>query len=149
MNNTPLHTFHIPVLGLSYTIDSPFMVARYGINSLISIIEDKLIEHISMHYYKEVNKPYIPITQKEQDYSARRITDYLNLINDIVKEQVEKLVSTAFKAGSEISKYFDMLPDEHSLRLLYIEMMRSNDSSRKSLLADYLRKQVRAGRIDV
>jgi hypothetical protein len=149
MNNTPLHTFHIPVLGLAYTIDSPIKVARYGINSVISIIEDKLIELMRMHYYKEVNKPCIPITPKEHDYRARRITDYLNLMNDIVKEQVEKLVSTAFKAGSEISKYFDMLPDEHSLRLLYIEMMRSNDSSRKSLLADYLRKQVRAGRIDV
>lgn len=149
MNNTPLHTFHIPVLGLAYTIDSPVKVARYGINSVISIIEDKLIELMRMHYYKEINKPYIPITPKEHDYRARRITDYLNLVNDIVKKQVEKLVSTAFEAGSEISKYFDMLPDGHSLRSLYTEMMCTDDSNRKSLLADFLRKQVRAGRIDV
>jgi hypothetical protein len=149
MNNTPLHTFHIPVLGLAYTIDSPVKVARYGINSVISIIEDKLIELMRMHYYKEANKPYMPITSKEHDYRARRITDYLNLVNDIVTKQVEKLKETAFEVGSEISKYFDMLPDGHSLRSLYTEMMCSDDSNRKSLLEDFLREQVRAGRIDV
>ena len=39
-----VHQFHIPVMGLSFTIDSPVKVARYGIASTISIIEDKLIE---------------------------------------------------------------------------------------------------------
>ena len=149
MNNTPLHTFHIPVLGLAYTIDSPVKVARYGINSVVSIIEDRLIELMRMHYYKQTDKPYTPITPKDHDFRARRITDYLNLINDIVKTQLEKLAATAFEAGSEICKYFDMLPDGHSLRLLYTEMMSTSDRNRKTLLDDVLRKHVRAGRIDV
>ncbi len=149
MNNTPLHTFHIPVLGLAYTIDSPVKVARYGINSVVSIIEDRLIELMRMHYYKQTDKPYIPITPKDHDFRASRITDYLNLINDIVKTQLEKLAATAFEAGSEICKYFDMLPDGHSLRLLYTEMMSTSDRNRKTLLDDVLRKHVRAGRIDV
>jgi hypothetical protein len=38
----PLHTFHIPVMGLAYTIDSPIRV-KYGISSVISIIDDDLI----------------------------------------------------------------------------------------------------------
>ena len=149
MNNTPLHTFHIPVLGLAYTIDSPVKVARYGINSVVSIIEDRLIELMRMHYYKQTDKPYIPITPEDHDFRARRITDYLNLINDIVKTQLEKLAATAFEAGSEICKYFDMLPEGHSLRLLYTEMMSTSDRNRKTLLDDVLRKHVRAGRIDV
>ena len=31
------HTFHIPVMGLAYTVDSPVKVARFGISSVISI----------------------------------------------------------------------------------------------------------------
>ena len=38
------HTFHIPVMGIAFTIDSPIKVARFGISSVISIIEDRLIE---------------------------------------------------------------------------------------------------------
>lgn len=149
MNNTPLHTFHIPVLGLAYTIDSPVKVARYGINSVVSIIEDKLIELMRMHYYKQTDKTYIPITPKDDDFRARRITDYLNLINDIVKAQLDKLATAAFEAGSEICKYFDMLPDGHNLRSLYTEMMSTTDRGRKTLLDEVLRKHIRAGRIDV
>ena len=40
------HTFHIPVMGLAYTIDTPIKVAKYGITSVISIIEDYLIEQM-------------------------------------------------------------------------------------------------------
>jgi len=99
MYNKPLHTFHIPVLGLAYTIDSPVKVARYGINSVVSIIEDKLIELMRMHYYKQTDKTHIPITPKDGDFRARRITDYLNPINDIVKTQLEKLSTAVFEAG--------------------------------------------------
>ena len=31
------HTFHIPVLGLGYSVDTPLKVARYGISSVVSI----------------------------------------------------------------------------------------------------------------
>jgi hypothetical protein len=74
MNATALHTFHIPVMGLAYTIDSPIKVARYGIDSVISIIEDKLIELMRQHYYNELKLPYKPITQKDEDYRAKLIT---------------------------------------------------------------------------
>lgn len=41
MTNTKSpHTFHIPVMGLAYTIDSPIRVAHYGISSVISIADD-------------------------------------------------------------------------------------------------------------
>src|SRR5688572_31115467 len=99
MNISPLHHFHIPVMGLAYTIDTPIKVARFGIDSVISIIEDKLIELMRQHYYKKLNVPFKPISQKEDNFRARRITDYLNLVNRIVKEQIENLRNTAFAAG--------------------------------------------------
>jgi len=30
MPDSPLHKFHIPVMGLAFTIDSPIKVARFG-----------------------------------------------------------------------------------------------------------------------
>ena len=55
--NTP-HQFHIPVVGLAYTIDSPIKIARYGIASIISIIEDRPVELMRQHYYKDRKDTY-------------------------------------------------------------------------------------------
>src|SRR5687767_12391578 len=106
------HTFHIPVMGTAYTIDSPIKVARFGISSVISIIEDMLIEMLRKHYYPTIGIAYKPISTLEEDYRAKRITDYLNLVNTIVQQQVLKLKEAAFAAGTEIVKYFEMLPGE-------------------------------------
>jgi hypothetical protein len=148
MNSSP-HTFHIPVMGLAFTIDSPIKVARFGINSVISIIEDKLIELMRKHYYQEIQKPYIPITSKEDDYRAKRITDYLNLVNTIIKDQFEKLRTSAFETGTEIVKYFEMLPANSVLRLAYEKMKKAENGLEKKALEEYLRSQLRPGQIDV
>lgn len=50
------HTFHIPVMGLGYTIDTPAKVARYGISSVISIIEDNLVEEIRKRYCEQMGR---------------------------------------------------------------------------------------------
>src|SRR5690349_12009550 len=125
MNVNSLHTFHIPVMGLAYTIDSHIKVDRYGIDSLISIIEDKLVELMRQHYYKQIKRPFTPILPSEDDYRAKRITDYLNLVNQIVQDQIDSLRDTALTAGSEIAKYFEMLPSHNVLRLAYNRLMAS------------------------
>jgi len=96
MNTLTPHTFHIPVMGLAYTIDSPVKVARFGISSVISIVEDRLVEMMRSYYYPQTGRTYHPITSDQPDYRARRITDYLNLVNTIVREQVEKIKKAAF-----------------------------------------------------
>lgn len=136
-------------MGLAYTVDTPVKVARYGIASVISIIEDNLIEKMRSYYYAQINEPYHPITHKDDDYRARRITDYLNLINRIVKEQVEKIRSSAFEAGTEITKYFELLPDNHPLKKTYNNMLAQCDTIKKFSLQEFLRKNVTAGAIDV
>ena len=46
-DKTQPHSFHIPVMGLAYTVDSPIKVAKYGISSVISIVDDFLIEKMN------------------------------------------------------------------------------------------------------
>ncbi|GBL35037.1 hypothetical protein EMGBS15_06320 [Filimonas sp.] len=99
------HTFHIPVMGIAFTIDSPVKVARFGISSVISIVEDHLIEMMRQHYYPSIHHLYEPISVSEPDYRAKRITDYLNLVNTIVQQQMQKLRSEAFEHGSDLMKY--------------------------------------------
>ena len=44
------HKFHIPVMGTGHSIDSPIRVAHLGISSVMSIVDDILIEKICKHY---------------------------------------------------------------------------------------------------
>ncbi|MDR1673052.1 MAG: DHH family phosphoesterase, partial [Bacteroidales bacterium] len=143
------HTFHIPVMGLGYTIDSPVKVARFGISSVVSIIEDNLIERMRQYYYGKINEPYLPIHVSEPDYRARRITDYLNLLNQIVNQQVEKLRASAFEAGSELTQYFEMLPETSILKKMYRQMLEIHDRLERKKMEQKLRKEIRAGSIDV
>ena len=149
MYNSPQHKFHIPVMGLAYTIDTPIKVARFGISSVISIVENRLIEMMRKHYYPTIGETYQPISVHEEDFRAKRITDYLNLVNRIVHTQVERLRKAAFETGSEIVKYFDMLPEDSKLKQLYIKMMETVDKVERKKQEEYLRTQIQPGSIDV
>ena len=149
MNNSAIHNFYIPVMGLSYTIDSPLKVARFGITSVISIVENRLIEMMRKHYYPVVNREYYPIGTHEEDYRAKRITDYLNLVEEIVTAQVEKLKQAAFETGSEIVKYFEMLPEDSKLKQFYLKMVETQVMPEKEKMQAYLRTRIQPGGIDV
>ena len=136
-------------MGLAYTIDTPVKVARFGISSVISIVENRLIEMMRKHYYPTIGEAYQPISTHEDDFRAKRITDYLNLVNRIVQGQVAKLKTAAFETGSEIVKYFEMLPEDSTLKKFYFQMMKSDDELEKKKLETYLRTQIRTGSIDV
>ncbi|WP_428831840.1 hypothetical protein [Flavobacterium yafengii] len=60
----PLHTFHILVMGLPYTIDSPIRVVKYGTSSVVSIMDDELIEKMNAFYCKKFDLRYQEITRK-------------------------------------------------------------------------------------
>lgn len=144
-----VHTFHIPVLGLAFSIDTPLRVARYGIASVISIVDDILIERMRKHYASLYGKPYTAINQKEEDHRARRITAYLNLVNQIVDEQTTKLKASAFEQGSEIVKYFEMLAENSPLKALYRRFVAARDAVHRVNLENELRSRIVAGAIDV
>jgi hypothetical protein len=149
MADSPVHSFHIPVLGLAFSVDTPIRVARYGISSVISIVDDILIEHMRKYYARMYGENYNPITVRDEDYRARRITAYLNLLQQIVQKQIADLKASAFEKGSEIVKYFEMLPEESQLKTLYHHMTHSTDAEKQSALQHELRKNIVAGDIDV
>lgn len=149
MQQSNLHRFHIPVMGLAFTIDSPLKVARFGISSVVSIVEDKLVEMMRRHYYTVNQLNYTPITAQEPDARARRITDYLNLLNRLVKKQVVQLRQSAFEKGSDIVKYFEMLPESNPLHQAYKNFQKAVHPGEKSSLENYLRTNILAGSIDV
>ena len=147
--NKHLHTFHIPVMGIAYTIDTPIKVARFGISSVISIIEDNLIEKMRSYYYQKIEEPYNIISKKEPDYRARRITDYLNLVNRLVKQQINEMKSLAFDSGAEIDQYFKMLPDNSELKLAYTRKNTYEEPKKRQQIEEWLRQQIQPGSIDV
>ncbi|OAD90223.1 hypothetical protein A7A78_06670 [Aequorivita soesokkakensis] len=149
MQTTSPHTFHIPVMGIAYTIDTPIKVACFGINSAISVIEDNILEVMRKYYYQQNNEPYVAITTKEEDYRARRITDYLNLMQRIVTSKMEKLKASTFEAGSDLVKYFEMLPDTSLLKEKYHEWRFTSNAEKKGMLEKFLLKLVVPGSVEV
>jgi hypothetical protein len=148
IKNTP-HTFHIPVMGLAFSIDSPMKVAQYGISSVVSLSDDTLLEQMREHYSQVYQEPFTPITQKEEDYRARRVTEYLNLADRIVKKQIESLKRESFDSESRLTKYFLLLPDNAPLKVLYRKMLQTNNPELKKIMQDELRQSVVPGSIDV
>jgi len=110
------HTFHIPVMGIGYTIDSPVRIAKYGINSVISLVDDGIIEKMRQFYSLKLNIPFEAIPSNSEDYRARRITAYLNLIDELVKQSFEELKNSFENKTKDLQKYFDMLPDSSWLK---------------------------------
>jgi hypothetical protein len=148
MNNIFPHTFHIPVMGLGYTIDTPVKVARFGITSVVSIIQDTLVEQVREFYCKKAGEEYIPIPLDDDDHRAKRITAYLNLIQDIVDKQVERMKKEPFEEGKDIVKYFELLPDS-PIKELYKEMKLLKGGSAKAFLQKQLKENMVTGEIDV
>ncbi|MCE7060631.1 hypothetical protein [Dyadobacter sp. CY343] len=142
------HTFHIPVLGLGYSIDTPVKVAHFGISSVISIVDDELIERMRGYYYKQLGEHFEPISKSTEDYRARRITDYLNLIRRIADQRFKSLIQSPFQNNSEIDHYFQLLPASSSLKAEY-EKLRRLPSTLRTAAEARLRAQLTQGEIDV
>ncbi len=148
MIKTSPHTFHIPVMGTGYTIDTPIKVAHYGISSVISIIDHRLTEKMRAFYCNKFSFEFTAIDEKEADCRARRITAYLNLVKKIVDQNFAELKASAFEEGSEITKYFEMLPDSSELKQKYNLMLQLAEPEQLKI-QDELRTIISPGSIDV
>jgi hypothetical protein len=142
------HRFHIPVLGTGYSIDTPLKVAKYGISSVISIVDDKLIEEVREYHSRNFGINFTPIAQGEEDCRARRITAYLDFVDLIVKRQIEEIRALPFEAGNELCKCFELLPDGE-LRSDYLAMLAEPEGPQKADMQRSLKERVVAGSIDV
>nr|WP_314490368.1 hypothetical protein [uncultured Chryseobacterium sp.] len=148
MIKKPMHSFHIPVMGLAYTIDSPIRAAHYGISSVISIIDDELIEKIKGFYNKKFGFSYPEISIKTEDYRAKRITDYLNLVEDIVSEKFKAFKQELAKNRETLKNFISMLPDTSDIKT-GLEKILENGDYFGCQIRYFLEKNLSPGSIDV
>lgn len=143
------HSFHIPVMGLGYTIDTPLKAAHWGISSVVSIIEDELVERMREFHCRLSDEPFVPIAKPSPDHRALRITAYLDLLNRLVDRNMARVRSAPFDPGSESTKYFELLADGSPLKARYRTMLALPEGAERASAEDELRPAMRPGAIDV
>jgi len=141
-----LHSFHIPVMGIGYTIDSPIKVAHLGISSAISLVDDMLTERMREFYSEKYNLPFKNITNKMEDFRAERITAYLNMVNTIVNQKVIEFKNNLIHKKEELNNFLNLLPDTAELKIRLSDII--NNSS-PSHIQPIIEKYYKAGSIDV
>jgi len=146
-NMTSQHTFHIPVMGTAFTADSPLKVAHYGINTVIALADDVLLERLRK-YYSDLNDIYYDeIKNNTVDYRADRITAYLDVVNKIVSDKFDEFTTSTKDKFEEVKKYFAMLPDSSDVKREFNKLIENSFSFED--LSVWLKDNLSMGSIDV
>lgn len=141
-----LHSFHIPVMGTGFTIDTPLKVAPYGISSVISLVDDILMEKMREFYSNKLDLPFQEITNKIDDFRAKRITAFLNLVDGMVKDKFDELKNSVHDKSNEVDKYIDMLPDFSEIKGKFNQLLQSNNVEEAR---QWVKDHLSPGEIDV
>ena len=144
-----MHNIHIPVMGTGFSIDTPIRVAQFGISSVISIMDDILIEKVREHYSQMYNLPFNPINRWSEDARSKRITAYLNIVQEIVEIKFNKIKDLPFFESNDKQKYFSMLPDDSSLKIDYNRLLKMDPGNERDIAEKELTNAMVKGSIDV
>lgn len=148
MKQNSIHRFYIPVMGTGFTLDTPLHVARYGISSVVSLVDDTLMEKMRQYYCRLYAKPYFPITQEEEDARARRVTAYLDLTEEIVSEQIADMKRQSITLGTEAYRYFELLPETSPLKKRFTLFLGMKPSLQRDQEESILLSEIRPGAIN-
>ena len=110
-----VHKIHIPVMGICYTADTPIRVAHFGITSVISLVDDGLLEEYRMAYAERLGLDL----GSPQTTRIGRIRSYLDFVADEVDRKFKRLCAERLDGGSNKDRYFLMLPLDSRLRVEY------------------------------
>ncbi|XMO88173.1 hypothetical protein AAFN75_07730 [Algibacter sp. AS12] len=141
------HSFHIPVMGIGFTIDTPLKVAQYGMDSVISLVDDILLEKLRKMYSDKFEVSYHEITDKIEDFRAKRITAYLNLISDLAEQKFESLKTMASDKSDALLAYVNMLPDTSKAKQEFKKL--TSNGFNASEIKKWASKKLQMGSIDV
>lgn len=144
-----IHTTHIPVMGISYTIDTPIRVAPFGIDSTISLVDNYLLENLRAYYSQLHQLPYKKIPRNEEDGCAKRVTAYLNMVHLLATKRFKEIKQLPYEVGNDKEKYFKLLPVSHPLRLEFEKIISQEPSENRSLAEAALNEKMYMGSIDV
>lgn len=141
------HSFHIPVMGIGFTIDTPLKVAQYGIDSAISLVDDILLEKLRKMYSEKFKIPYKEITDSIDDFRAKRITSYLNLIQDLATAEFNAIKNCTSEKSNALKQYIAMLPDGSSIKAEFKKL--SKNGVHLPEIKEWVSKNLNMGDIDV
>jgi hypothetical protein len=134
-------------MGTAFTADSPLKVAHYGINTVIALADDVLLERLRK-YYSDLNDiSYEEIKKNTIDYRADRITAYLDLVNKIASKKFHELTTATSEKFDEVKKYFAMLPDSSDVKKEFNTFITNTFSFDD--LSIWLKENLSMGSIDV
>ena len=142
-----LHSFHIPVMGIGFSIDTPLKVSQFGINSVISLVDDILLEKLRKMYCGKHKIPYNEISEKVEDFRAKRITSYLNLIKKLAEKNFEELKNSIHKKEDKIKEFFQMLPDSSEIKKEFKNL--ATKYLHISEIENWIKENLSMGSIDV
>ncbi len=148
MNNHH-HRFHIPVMGIGHSVDTPIRVAPFGIASVISLVDDIFFEKIRKYYSEKYGLAYVKLPMNEPDGRAKRVTAYLETVRKIVQIEMEAIREQPFFEVNDKSKYFDLLPEESPLKKGHNKLLKMKAGAERDSLAEDLTRRMQAGSIDV
>ena len=134
-------------MGIGFTIDTPFKVAQYGMDSVISLVDDILLEKLRKMYSDKFEIPYKEITNKIDDFRAKRITSYLNLISDLAEKKFDDLKNITIEKSDELKAYINMLPDSSTLKAEFRKLTEKGFNI--SEIKDWASQALTMGSIDV
>ena len=141
------HKFHIPVMGTAFTAETPLRVAQFGINSVVSIVDDVLLERLRKVYCESNGYIYDEITNENINHRADRITSYLNLINKLTTKKFEEFINSTRDKFEDIKKYFSLLPNSSEIKKEFYKIIDENFSFDE--LKEFLKENLSIGSIDV
>ena len=142
-----LHSFHIPVMGIGFTIDTPLKVSPLGIDSVISLVDDQLMEKLRKMYCETMGLTYREIKEDAEDFRAKRITSYLNLIASLAEKKFEEVKSLANGFSNELNQYVNMLSESSQIKHQFKKLI-SSDFNLKDV-RDWIESNLSMGSIDV
>ena len=144
-----VHSFHIPVLGLAYSVDTPVKVAPLGISSVASIVDDILLERMREYYAEKEGFHFEPIPDKSPDFRSKRVTAYLNMMQGLIDERFEKMLASNLEDGGQLARYFELLPDSSPLKAAYLQWVDMESGVARDELEITLKEGMRKGSVDV
>ncbi|MFC2076678.1 hypothetical protein ACFLT7_06300 [candidate division KSB1 bacterium] len=145
----PYHTFHIPVMGTGHSADTPIRVAPFGINSVISLVDDILLENIRKYYCDLFGLPYSKIPVNTEGGRAKRITAYLNTVHEIVQIKMKSIKKQSLFEASDKRKYFELLPDSSPLKKAYLKCISMKAGIERDSVEKDLTRKMTPGSIDI
>ena len=134
-------------MGTAFTADTPLKVAQFGIDSVIALADDVLLERLRKVYADKNNLQYEEIKNNTKDYRADRITSYLNLVNKLANQKYEEYTTATKEKVEALKTFFATFPDTSQLKKEFNKLTKNYFNIDE--ISPWLKENLNMGSIDV